>query len=178
MTIDWKREIVNMAIVKQHLHEVDKMRLWDWHLPEVAATVEQIKDLEGYLGYDIDNQFKSFLVCANGWKSMYHDVDIFGTTNYLRECPLYKKFGYLLEVVIESCPGENIVSSELLPIAVSNDDIDIFAINNIYSASPGVVTWFAGYKIDTFPSFEEFFLSMIEYNRKGISSLKERFSEK
>ena len=164
-----------MAHVKEELHQVDKMNLWDWHLPEIAAAETQIKDLESYLGFSLDPQYKSFLTCANGWKSLYHDVDLFGT-ECLMNGDKFAKANDLMRIVIESCDDENFAIQEILPIAVSNQDIDVFIINNANSSSPGIVTWFAGYKIDTFLNFEEFFMSMIEYNKRGIIKLKKRFS--
>lgn len=169
MTINWQKEIVNMARVKEELYKVDKQQLWSWHLPEIAATEMQINEIESCLGYTLDSQYKLFLMYADGWQSFYHDVDLFGTRDLLDS----KKSGKakeLLEVVIESCPDEKIIIEEILPIAVSQNDIDIFVINNENSSSPGIVSWFAGYRIDTFANFGEYFVSMIEYNKLTIQS--------
>ena len=40
--IDWKREIAIAYLVKQRVAEVDSNHLWEFHLPELAATEEAI----------------------------------------------------------------------------------------------------------------------------------------
>jgi hypothetical protein len=39
---------------------------------------------------------------------------------------------------------------------------------------PGVVIWFAGEEIDRFFDFDEFFLAMVEYNRRELEDMKEQ----
>jgi hypothetical protein len=41
------------------------------------------------------------------------------------------------------------------------------------SPSPGTVVWLAGTEVDRFPSFERFFLAMIDYNRLELQKLQE-----
>jgi hypothetical protein len=36
------------------------------------------------------------------------------------------------------------------------------------SAVPGVVIWFAGYEIERFANFDEYFLAMMDYNRREL----------
>ncbi len=64
--------------------------------------------------------------------------------------------------------------SDLLPFAVSTDDIDVFAISKPTTSSPGKVFWFAGGVIDQFPDFNEWFLSMVDYNRRQFQKLREQ----
>lgn len=61
---------------------------------------------------------------------------------------------------------------ELLSIAVSDSDKDMFVISNLKSNNPGIVIWFAGEEIERYISFDEFFLAMIDYNREVLSDLK------
>ena len=170
MTINWKKEILTMAKVKEELYQVDKKKLWSWHLPEVAATESQINEIESHLCCPLDSQHKAFLKHSNGWESFYHDVDLFGIEE-LASGDKHNKAIELIEIVLESCPDEKFMLDEVFPIAVSKDDIDIFTINNSNSISPGIVSWFAGYRIDTFTNFEEYFMSMIEYNQLEIKSM-------
>jgi hypothetical protein len=41
------------------------------------------------------------------------------------------------------------------------------------SPSPGTVIWLAASEVDRFPSFEAFFLAMIDYNRLELHKLQE-----
>jgi hypothetical protein len=39
------------------------------------------------------------------------------------------------------------------------------------AAAPGTVIWFEGTEIDRYPTFDDFFLAMIEYNRREVAFL-------
>jgi len=41
------------------------------------------------------------------------------------------------------------------------------------SHAPGTVIWLAGEEIDRYPTFTEYFLAMIEYNRLLVKDLQE-----
>lgn len=64
--------------------------------------------------------------------------------------------------------------SDVLPIAASGRQHDIFLLGLPWSASPGVVVWFAGNVIERFPDFDEFYLAMLDYNRRLIAKLEGR----
>jgi len=160
-----------MAYVKQRLQEVDEECLWPWHFPEVAATEEQLRSVETYLGHDLDVRYRLFLMHANGWQSFYHDVDLFGTEDLLgnlkmsRACKLLDAIGDI--------PGKDytLFRREVLPIAVSENDIDLFVIVLPPSPLAGTILWLAGYEVDRFPNFDEYFLAMVDYNREEIQDL-------
>lgn len=61
---------------------------------------------------------------------------------------------------------------QLLPIAATSTDKDLFVITKPASPNPGIVIWFAGDEIDRFESFTEFFLAMIDYNREELKYFK------
>jgi hypothetical protein len=66
---------------------------------------------------------------------------------------------------------------ELLPIAATQFDKDLFELSNPKSHSPGLVIWFAGEEIDQYSSFNHYFLAMIDYNRAEIENLKKEQSK-
>ena len=85
----------------------------------------------------------------------------------------FKKANALLDVIEETVlPSSGFSRNELLPIAATEVDIDVFALAKPNSKSPGVVVWFAGTAIDRFPNFDEYFLTMVDYNRNEIALLK------
>jgi hypothetical protein len=61
--------------------------------------------------------------------------------------------------------------SDVLPIAVSQDSIDVFVISRQHTQKPGEVVWLAGEVIDRFPHFDEYFLAMVDYNREEAKAL-------
>ena len=179
MIEDWKEQIVTMVYVKQALHEVDESNLWPWHLPNVATTEEQLKVVEEYLGHNLDSRYKLFLKQADGWQGFYQTVDLFGTEQLLGG----SKMSYatmLLDVLDEESvlKASGFAKNDLLPIAVTTSDKDLFVITCPHSVNPGVVIWFAGYEIDRFPSFDEYFLAMIDYNRADYQDLLNQIKAK
>ena len=77
---DWITEIVVAHRVIERLRELDTRDIWDYHLAEVAANSERILAAERHLGLTLDERYRAFLGYADGWKSFYQSVDIFGTT--------------------------------------------------------------------------------------------------
>ena len=58
------------------------------------------------------------------------------------------------DVVLE---GSGVLRHELLPIAVSKFDRDLFVLCLPSSSRPGEIIWFAGEEIDRFENFDEYF---------------------
>lgn len=152
-------------LVKNKIYEVDVEGLWENTLPEVAATAEQLDSLERKLGYRLDSQYRHFLLHANGWRAFMQHIDVFGVED-LQSGPRAERAIALIESLqpLDSLCGYR--DRDLIPIAVSSDDIDVFAMARPHAATPGKIFWFAGGLIDTFPCFDEWFLSMTDYNRK------------
>ena len=169
----WKDKIAVMILVKQELQRLDSSGIWSHYLPEIAATEEQLMAAEVHLGHSIDKEYKDFLMCANGWKSFFQTVDLFGSEDLAGSSLM----DYALEIlaildeqdVIES---SGFSRSELLPIATTGEDKDLFVMSRATSHQPGIVIWFAGEEIERFSHFEEFFLAMIDYNRYLIADLE------
>jgi len=66
-----------------------------------------------------------------------------------------------LEPVALSAAG--VQRDDLLPIAVSLVDLDLVVMQRRAAAEPGTVLWFAGAEVDRYPTFDDFFLAMIEH---------------
>ena len=60
---------------------------------------------------------------------------------------------------------------DLLPFAVSSDDIDVMLMTRPHTTTAGKVFWFAGGLVDTFQGFDEWFLAMVDYNREEYQRL-------
>lgn len=171
MIEDFKPYIGKAWLLKQATMETDTKRVWSYHLPEVAATEKDILETEKQLGHTIDPRYRAFLLCANGWKAFYHAVDLFGTNDLINgerhETGEYV-FSCLEDGVLKS---SKLTRSDLLPIAVAKHDRDLFVLGRPQSSVAGKVFWFAGEEIECFSSFDEYFLSMIEYNKRTLDRL-------
>lgn len=157
-------------LVKQKIAEVDVDGLWENTLPEVAASENQLQELETWLGYRLDAQHRAFLLTANGWRSFMQDVDVLSITD-LKGGPRAERATMLiesLEPLKELCGFRK---QDVLPVAVSSDGIDVMVMTRPHTDTPGKVLWLAGGLIDTFPGFDEWFLTMVDHNREEYQRL-------
>lgn len=170
--IDWKQAIVELVLVKQELAESDTKRLWPHKLPAVAASETRLAEVEAHLGEALDPTFRAFLLCADGWLAFYQTVDLFGSDDLLGSNRFHyatKMLGYVAETVLTQ---GGLRREELLPIAVSAADLDLFVMTSGSASRPGTVIWLAGSEVDRFAGFEEFFLAMVDYNRLEVQHLQ------
>ena len=171
---DWKLEIVKAVMVQERLQELDVRSLWSYHLPELAASEHDIYVLEKRLGYRLDEKYRKFLLCANGWKSFYQDVDIFGTKE-LMGSSLMDAAGQQLDVIGSKLFFDNtgLEVQNVLPIAASMQQPDMFLLVLPGTSEAGSVVWVAGSEVERFVGFEEYYLAMVDYNRRRIQRFEE-----
>ena len=164
MPFNWPKEIVVAQLVKQRVMELDVNGVWPHHLPEVAARGEELEAAEETLGHALDSRYRDFLLHANGWQGFMQAVDLFGTGDLVGGGRRDRALRLLrtLEPLKEICGFDG---EDLLPIAVSRNDIDLFVSVRPGRDGAGSVLWFAGQVIDTFPNFDEYFLAMVDYCR-------------
>jgi len=170
--LDWKRELVIAHLVKQKVAEVDEHGLWENTLPEVAASEEELRLLEARLGYKPDQKYREFLQHANGWQCFVNNIDIFGVNDFTGGAKADRATRLIdaLEPLDQLCGYDR---ADLLPVAVSSDDIDVMLMTRPHAAAPGTVFWFAGGLIETYPAFDEWFLAMVDCNRLNFQRLVE-----
>lgn len=170
---DWRTLIATMVFVKQELTRFDVNGLWPHHLPEVAASEARLDAAERQLGHGLDRKYRAFLSCADGWRGFYQTVNLFGTAQLLGGGEMayaVKILGALDEEVLHA---SGYGRDDLLPIAATPLDRDLFVMARPKSSSHGEVIWFAGEEVDRFPDFEAYFRAMIDYNRREVQDLKD-----
>nr|WP_051126378.1 SMI1/KNR4 family protein [Pandoraea sp. SD6-2] len=157
-------------LVKQKIAEVDVAHLWENTLPELAASEDQLQSLEARMGYALDLRHREFLLHANGWRAFMQHIDVFGADD-LEGGPRATRAVALIESLEPLKPLCGFDRRDVLPIAVSSDDIDVMVMARPHTATPGKVLWLAGELIDVFSGFEEWFLAMVDYNRQEYQRL-------
>jgi len=177
MITDWKQEIAIAWLVKQALMEADKKKIWPYHLPEVAATEDQLRAAEQFLGFTIDPRYREFLMHANGWQAFWHTADLFGTSDLIAG-PKRENAEFVLSMLDDAVLSRSSLNrKDLLPISATEFDRDIFVILAPSSPAAGTVVWFAGEEVERFPNFDEYFLAMVNYNRIALQRLKEQSAD-
>jgi hypothetical protein len=171
--IDWKRELTIATYVKSKLFEADEEGLWPQSWPEVAAREEDILAAEATLRHRLDEQYRSFLAHANGWQGVLQTIDLFGTADLAGSPSMVSASAFLADswacLAALHCPLES-----FLPIAYSEESSDLFLLGRPNSPTPGRIWWISAQLIDTYPSFLDFFLAMVDYNRHLLADLKQR----
>lgn len=160
------------------MEELDDAGLWQYQLPRVGAAEQSLIDLETYLGEPLDPRYRDFLSHANGWLDFHLSVDLFGTDE-LRGGPLMERARKQLSVIEDVVWSEvGLTESLVLPIAAAKYDPTLFVITRSAANCPGNVIWMTGSVIDKFENFDEFFLSMKEYNKILLAKLKSGWGRK
>jgi len=175
MITDWKSEIAVAYRVQQYLEECDHNKIFEYHLPRVKATEDSLCAVEAILGHSLDARYRQFLSYADGWPDFYQTVDLFGT----KELRGNGAMNLALDIITST---DEVVWSDLglqatgiLPIAVAKHDRDLFVIMRPGYSRAGQVLWLAGAPVEWFPDFDEFFLTMVDYNRVAIDQFKRGF---
>lgn len=171
MIVDWRKSIAIAHLVRARLAEVDG-GLWPHHLPEVAASSDELDAFEKDLGTPLPSAYRRFLSYANGWVAFYQAVDLFGLSD-LRSGLRHDRASRILASLDPLEPVCGLRNDEVMPIAVSSESTDIFVIGITLSRKPGEVFWLAGQLVERFPNFEEFFLAMVDYNREDVRQFEE-----
>ena len=139
MNEEWRDRIVAMVYVKQELMKLDVDGIWPHHLPELAASDESLRKTEAHLGFRINQDYREFLKMANGWKGFLQTIDLFGTQE-LSGSPMMQYaqslLGFVEDDVIKSTGFSR---EELLPIAATKYDKDLFFMTLPTSHEPGNV---------------------------------------
>ncbi len=174
--IDWSAEIEKCIRIHAFMREMDREKIWTYYYSQPPAQEQQICDTESRLGFTLDPQYREFLLRADGWKSFYQDVYLFGWEQLLGTDPMDRarqQMDAIGEEMLSEILGGS--SSDFYPIAASSVEIDIFLLRR--AAEPGhtgEVVWIAGSLVDKFPCFEEYFLAMLDYNRLNFEFLMKR----
>ncbi|NWB46393.1 SMI1/KNR4 family protein [Pseudomonas gingeri] len=168
--MNWKQEIARLALIKSEIKKLDVNGVWPYHLPSVAATETEIQEASTQVGGLFDGGYLDFLRHANGWDGFYQSVNLFGCDDLVGGERMKKAVEALLDIDEIALRQSELLRSELIPIAASDVDVDIFFMSkNKLIGNVGVV-WFAGQEIQRFQNFEEFFLAMIDYNLEELRS--------
>ena len=82
---EWKKLIVILVHIRSQLMEADKEKLWEYHLPGLATTKDKIEKVQKKINLCLSEEYKEFLLCANGWPCFYQMVDLFGTNELMSD---------------------------------------------------------------------------------------------
>jgi hypothetical protein len=112
-------------------------------------------------------------MCANGWPHLVRDVDLFGIDDLLGSERMLRGED-LLNAIEEFVFTDACLSrSEFIPIAASEHHMDTYAMAINNSGIPrGSIVWFQGREVERYPTFTDFYLAQVEYNRQRLGRVR------
>lgn len=161
----WPQLIGGMVLLKQQLAAVDG-GLWPHHLPGVRASESDVVRTEELLGVSLPEDYRSFLLHADGWPGFFQTIDLLGCSSLVQGEHLrrfYDQYGALSPVEWQEM---DLHSEGFIPIGVSLEDSDVVVIS--VGADRADVAWVAGGLIERWQSFHEFFIAMLAYTRREV----------
>ncbi|GAU65971.1 hypothetical protein SSP35_02_03400 [Streptomyces sp. NBRC 110611] len=169
---DWTVELTRMSAAKQLLRENDTESLWRHEAPRTPATPERLQAVERSIGRTLDSDYASFLLQADGWPAILQDIDLFGTGELLGS-QVFSEARELMETLEpEVLETSNITPESALPIGASRTGIDMFLMPQAASGNPAPVIWIAGYEVERYRTFSDFFRGMIDHNLEEVNDLR------
>lgn len=162
---NWKAEIVRLAIIKQNIAAADEKKALPWAMPNVAASEVDLAMIERDLGHALPKEYKDFLSYANGWVGFCVLTDLFGTKELVsaRANAARKR-----QDLLRFCQENKLDASHCIVIGDSPNDLNMFVI---FQEWPDSVVWLCGEEVETYDSFQEFFLAMVAYNEQVLKRL-------
>lgn len=158
-----------LYLVREKVRKVDTRPLWEYYLPSIKTNEQTICDFEKRNELSLPSEYRDFLKAANGWKCIVQDKDLFS----LEELSFDKNSNAIM-FRDNALPNMKVTCRPemLLPIGAARYSYDVYLLNvDIDSEDYGCVIWAAGEEIERHPCFNEFFLSLIEYNKQEYEVL-------
>jgi hypothetical protein len=143
--IDWRAEIDRLAMVHQRVMDADSEGLWSVGLPRVGASPAQIADAEAAVQAEFDPAYKAVLQLADGWPGIFQNITLFGTREFLGSDEFHQARRALHEIEPQVWNRIGIDPSDLLVIAASSTDLDLFVVSRRPAdREANGVLWLAG----------------------------------
>lgn len=163
--INWKAEIVRLAMIKQSIAAADHAKALPWALPNVAASEDELGQVEQALSQPLAHGYKEFLRHANGWAGFCVLTDLFGTRELVSE---RAQAARSRPDLLAFCRDNNLDAARCVVIGDSPNDLNMFAM---FREQPESIVWLCGEEVDRYNSFSEFFSAMIAYNEQVLRRL-------
>jgi hypothetical protein len=173
--IDWKKEIATIFLLHQEIDRLDRDHIWDHRLPNVAAPESTIEAVRAKYRDRLSDSHLEFLRYADGWTNVLQYVDLFGTSDLLGGERSTRARAALHELAAASVlSASGVDQHNAVIVAASSADPDVYVSPLKGCENEGAVYWFAGSEIQRFADFEDFFLGLVDYNRRSLKRMQAR----
>lgn len=162
-----------MIIVKERIDELDAEHLADYTVPRVKAGQAVIAAVEqAHGGERLPNEYRNFLLHANGWRCFYFLMTLFGLPELEGEGD-GAVGAKLLKVYDDEGVLENLglTTNDVIVAGAGAGSRDLFLLVREGRPNAGQVSWLDGEEIDRYVDFADFFASVIEHHRLRLQKL-------
>jgi hypothetical protein len=154
----WPDLIAAMGQLREQVNQVDPD--FEFTIPHLAATSEQIAAAEQRLGHPLDDQHKEFLSYGNGWPEFYMGSTLLGTEE-LGQGMTWAQINEGLDAFYSSLEDPNAVPprNQIYPISFDPGSATAFAIWKDGPITDGghPVLWLPYPDTEPYDNFFEFF---------------------
>lgn len=171
-TSDWKTAIAALFIAKQEMLKFEALPRKQYP-PNLAADVIEVERLEKYLGCSLPQDYRGFLLHSNGWENFIFGVDLLSIGDIINDTWGQRASELLVDFDELVGAASGVKMNDVVPIAVSKDDTDVFVMVRCSRSDYGTIIWFAPYEIERYDSFTEFFEAIIQYERQSLQDLRD-----
>jgi SMI1/KNR4 family protein SUKH-1 len=169
---DWPALIGTMIIVKQQIDEADRQHLAEYTVPRVKASQDEILAFERAVGERLPNDYRNFLLHANGWPAFFFLVNLFGLPELQGEGDAETGAALLRSYDEEGVLADlGLTVDDVIVVGAGAGSRDLFLLIREGRPGAGQVSWLDGEEIDRYQDFPEFFASLIEYHRLRLQKL-------
>jgi hypothetical protein len=169
----WHGLVAELDAVLLELHRLDP-RIHEYYPAGRPATEFELKVVEGCLGEALHPVYRSFLKQAAGWRHACLDMILFAPEDLIAG-PNYERgreaLGWLDEESVLTHYG--LAASDFIVAGMAESSIDLIALQRRTAPEPGLVRWFAGYEIESYPTFGDYFHAILNLNRRRLERLRE-----
>lgn len=163
---DWPSKVAKLDAVRQRLRSID--RLYSYPPAGRPAFESQLVAVEDLVGGRLDKNYREFLRVANGWKNFFQELHLFGTGQLLGDSLMRTAVQQITAVdsVVENLTGFEL--GKVVPIGASEMQNDMLLLGAPGSAKEGNVLWFWGDGFESYPSFRDLFLAVIDLSEREL----------
>ncbi|MEV0356382.1 SMI1/KNR4 family protein [Nocardia sp. NPDC050697] len=176
-TIDWRSYIGYLIMLKGKIDEIDPDFMDEYTIPRVAALESEISAIESAIDSEFPDQYREFLLHANGWPYFYWITDLFGTP----ELGGADGIGRVAELDLADLAAEGLLaelglgSADVIPIAAGEGSEHIFLmVKRDISTMGGKVIWVSGGEVvDVLDDFESMFRVVVAEHEQMMNEAYE-----
>jgi hypothetical protein len=170
----WTELLGALIVLKERLDRLDPDQTQPYTVPRVKTSEDEIAEYERDAGERLPEDYRQFLLHANGWPCFYFRADLFGLPELAgrgnwdsaqTNLRSYDEQGVLADV--------GLPAGDVIPVCAGplNMGTTLFVLVRSGRPKAGQVVWLDGEEIDRYESFYDYVVAMLDYLRAEVGKL-------